>query len=555
MALLLLMVFLGTSAIAAAIDPQDSGAAPQQDQGAPSEDPDTATEDPAADAKDSAAEAKAQVKQEVPDPEAEAATKAQVKAAEDQVLQEAEDPEAEAAAKAQEKVAKDQAKQENKQADQNAATQTKEKRVEEVQEIEVAAKDPWLGKWGRFRSSTRDITTWNFKEGMFRMRFGLRFQGDGTAGSVSSDLEAQVGDIENSFKARRFRLFADGDFLRRYHFRFEYDFAADAGFKDAYIDNLFRYKLKAVAFRVGHFKEPFSLARHNSSNYNAFQEWALPVQAFAPGRSFGIAGYGNHLQGTIGWSVGVFTKSKTTDDNRGTSDLTFTGRVVGLPRYKDEGKSLVHLGLSLSARTPAGNDVSYAARPEARFAPFFIDTGALSGNTVSLADLEVAVVHGPFWVQAEFMTAHPDVADVGILTFGGAYAEVGWFLTGESRPYRKHDNTFGRVVPIRPLRARGNPFTKGSDGGAIELVGRLSAVDLNDGTVQAGRMHDLSLGINWYMTRANRVGANYIRSRVEGVGYANIILIRYQFNPGYHWPPLDPRWRHKDADALGDEKD
>jgi phosphate-selective porin OprO/OprP len=229
--------------------------------------------------------------------------------------------------------------------------------------------------------------------------------------------------------------------------------------------------------------------------------------------------------------------------------------VVGLLLYKDEGKSLVHLGLSLSARKPAGNDVDYSARPEARFAPFFISTGELSANTASLVDLEVAVVHGPFWVQAEFMTSHPDVVDVGTLTFGGAYAEMGWFLTGESRPYRKHDNTFGRVEPIRPLRARGNPFTKGSDGGAIELVGRLSGLDLNDGPIQGGRMHDLSLGINWYMTRANRLGMNYIRSRVEDVGYANIILIRYQFNPGYHWPPLDPRWRHKDADAMGDEKD
>ena len=472
---------------------------------------------------------------------------------------EAKDAEVDAAVKAEEKaeekVAREQAKQEHKQADQAAAEQTKEKRVEEVQELEVAATDPWLSKWGRFRTASRDITTWNFKEGMFRMRFGFRFQGDGTAGSVSTDLEALVGDIESTFKARRFRLFADGDFLRRYHFRFEYDFAADAGLKDAYIDNVFRYKLKSVAFRLGHFKEPFSLARHNSSNYNAFHEWALPVQAFAPGRSFGIAGYGNHLSGRLGWSVGAFTRSKTTDDNRSTADLTFTGRVAGLPQYKDEGKRLVHLGLSLSARSPKGNDVSYAARPEARFAPFFIDTGALSADTVILADVEVAVVRGPFWVQAEFMTAHPEVTDEGTLTFGGAYAEMGWFFTGESRPYRKHDNTFGRVEPIRPLRARGNPFTKGSDGGAIELVGRLSGLDLNDGSVQGGRMHDLSLGINWYLTRANRLGVSYIRSRVEDVGYANIALIRYQFNPGYHWPALDPRWRHKQADAVGDEKD
>ncbi|MCZ6650673.1 MAG: porin [Acidobacteria bacterium] len=462
------------------------------------------------------------------------------------------DPEAEAQEKAQEKAARDEKKQEAKQSDREAAEQAQVKRDQDVKEIEAAANDPWLNKWARFRSSTRDISTWDFKEGLFRMRFGFRFQGDGTAGSASTDLEALAGEIENSFKTRRLRLFADGDFMRRYHFRFEQDFAADAGLKDAYIDNIGRYKLKAVAFRIGNFKEPFSLERHSSSNDNAFQEWALPVQTFAPGRNLGIAGYGNHLKGRIGWSVGAFTNSKTTDDNRAASSLTLTGRVTGLPRYEGEGKSLVHVGLSLSARAPTGNDITYATRPEARFAPFFISTEGLSANTVYLAGLEVAAVQGPFWIQAEFLAAMPDVEEIGTLTFGGGYAAAGWFLTGESRPYRKRDSSFGRLEPIRPFRAGGNPFKKKSDGGALELAARVSTIDLSDGPVQGGRMLNLSLGINWYLTRANRLTANYIRSRVEDEGYANIVLIRYQFNPGYHWPPLDPRWRQKNEEEIGD---
>ena len=466
-------------------------------------------------------------------------------------FQEAKTKDPEAGARVQEKVAGDQKKQEAKQLDEEAAEQAQAKRDQDVKEIEAAANDPWLNKWARFRSATRDISTWDFNEGLFRMRFGFRFQGDGTAGSVSSDLEALVGEFENSFKTRRLRLFADGDFLRRYHFRFEHDFAADAGVKDAYIDNLFRYKLKSVAFRIGNFREPFSLERHSSSNDNAFQEWALPVQTFAPGRNLGIAGYGNHLQGRIGWSVGAFTNSKTTDDNRGSSSLTFTGRVAGLPSYRDEGKRLVHVGLSLSARAPTGNEVNYASRPEARFAPFFIGTGDLSASKVVLAGLEVAAVQGPFWIEAEYLAAMPDVDQIGTLTFGGGYAAAGWFLTGESRPYRMGDNTFGRLEPIRPFRAGGNPFKKRSDGGALELAARVSTIDLDDGPVQGGRMLNLSLGINWYLTRASRFTANYIRSRVEDEGYANIVLIRYQFNPGYHWPPLDPRWRQRGGEDMG----
>lgn len=425
---------------------------------------------------------------------------------------------------------------------QQAAEEVEQKRGEEVRQIEQAAKEPWISKWGRFRKATRDISEWNFKEGMFRMRFGLRLQLDGTAGNVSTGLEDQVGGIDESFKARRARLFADGDFLRRYHFRFEYDFAADSGLKDAYVDNLFRYALKHVAVRAGNFKEPFSLARHTSSNYLAFLEWPLPVQTFAPGRNLGIATYGVHRGGRIAWTAGAFTNLDSGDDNRSASAVTFTARMTGLPQFREDGRRLVHLGLSLSVRDPSEGVVRYATRPEARFTPFFIDTGKLEAGTTYLAGFEIATVQGPFWLQAELLTARPQLKSLGDRTFGGAYTEAGWFLTGEHRPYRTADGAFGRLEPLHPYRFGGNPFKKGGNGGALELTGRVSYVDLNDGPVQGGRMLDAGFGLSWYATRATRLSLNYIRSRVEGEGHANIVLIRYQFNPGYHWPPLDPRW-------------
>ncbi len=49
-------------------------------------------------------------------------------------------------------------------------------------EIQAAAKESYLSKWRRFRQATRDITQWDFAEGMFQMRFGARYQLDFTAG-------------------------------------------------------------------------------------------------------------------------------------------------------------------------------------------------------------------------------------------------------------------------------------------------------------------------------------------------------------------------------------
>jgi len=44
-------------------------------------------------------------------------------------------------------------------------------------------------------------------------------------------------------------------------------------------------------------------------------------------------------------------------------------------------------------------------------------------------------------------------------------------------------------------------------------------------------MTDLSLGLNRYPTAATRLMLDYIRSRVETVGSADIVLSRSQFNP------------------------
>jgi len=44
-------------------------------------------------------------------------------------------------------------------------------------------------------------------------------------------------------------------------------------------------------------------------------------------------------------------------------------------------------------------------------------------------------------------------------------------------------------------------------------------------------MLDLSLGLNWYANKTQKVMINYIRSRVDDLGNANIFLMRYQYRP------------------------
>jgi phosphate-selective porin OprO/OprP len=398
----------------------------------------------------------------------------------------------------------------------------------EVDSKMEAAGNSVKGKWLAVRKALDDFTYYDVKDGMFRIRLGLRLQFDGTTGWESDGIKATAGDLEATFKFRRARFFADGRLFRRMDFKFEYDFAADAGLKDAFLEGA--KFTKYFKWRIGHFKEPVSLARHTSANDNGFLEWALPVQALAPGRNLGLMF--RHAEGSDRWTwaVSATTNGQTTDDNRTEAKLSLAARMTGLPIYRKNGGRLLHLGASYKAAAPRGGETSVSARPEARFAPFFITTGSLDVDRTTLYGLEAATVQGPFWVQAEWLTTDYESDEFGDARLGGGYVEAGWFATGESRYYFAQEGVFGRTRPNRPFRG-GNPFRKDSNGGAIEFVARVSSLDLNDGYVTGGEMRDFSVGVNWYHSQTSRLMANYIYSKVEGVGHANILLLRYQFNP------------------------
>jgi phosphate-selective porin OprO/OprP len=236
------------------------------------------------------------------------------------------------------------------------------------------------------------------------------------------------------------------------------------------------------------------------------------------------------------WSFAAITSGQSGEDNSGTSNITVTTRITGLPVLKEDGRYLVHVGVCYSLRSPRSGTIRYNTRPEARFVTPFLDTGVLSVDKNQLMGVEFATVQGAWWAQSEWIGSTLDAEDHGDpkFSFSGAYFEAGWFFTGESRTYRPRDGIFGRVLPFRPYKLGGNPFKEDSHGGAIEFTGRISTTDLTDAEVRAGKIDNLSVGMNWYLTPATRFMANYIYSRVNNGdgGHANIFLIRYAFNPG-----------------------
>lgn len=388
------------------------------------------------------------------------------------------------------------------------------------------AKD-FVARWMRLRQAFRDFTYYDLNNGQFRIDLGLRLQVDGTLVREDDGIAAAVGSIGNGLDVRRGRIFAKGRLFRRLDFSFEYDFAADSGLKDVYLEG--SKFVRGFKWRIGHFKEPFSMSRQASGFDLPNLEWPLPVPAFAPGRNWGLMLRHQGSPRRLTWAVSMTTGGKVTDDNRVNSNFTFTGRVTGLPIYRAEGRRLLHLGGSVTRRAPSDNTTNVAARPEARFVPFLVGTGEIAGDRSRAFGLEAATVVDRLWAQSEWIEYRID-ADVGGLTFEGGYVEAGWFLTGEHRFYRLEDGVFGRLTPNRLFHG-GNPFTGKGDGGAIELTGRFSTIDLDSGPVGGGRARDFGVGLNWYLTQATRFMVDYVHSSVKDVGRANIVLVRFQFNP------------------------
>ena len=44
-------------------------------------------------------------------------------------------------------------------------------------------------------------------------------------------------------------------------------------------------------------------------------------------------------------------------------------------------------------------------------------------------------------------------------------------------------------------------------------------------------MKNYSVGMNWFLNETNQFMLNLIRSDVKDLGAANLVLLRYQFNP------------------------
>ncbi|HEV3415795.1 MAG TPA: porin [Pirellulales bacterium] len=364
-----------------------------------------------------------------------------------------------------------------------------------------------------------------------------------------------IGDLEDGEYFRRIRLFFEGNFWENGEYRlipaFENDQFSTVGLDEFWVGATSLPVVGTV--HIGHVKNAIGLEgdMSSSSRCMTFMERSAYSEAIELNQNFvtGIQLSDNYLDQRVTWQAVAFRP-----DNGSSSGVFFgdgqsgvQARLTALPVYENEGRDLLHFGVSGGFRDGTTNNATspfhvfqLRARPELRDddpaaggpgavpnadSNRLIDTGAITAHDEFLLGLENLWIRGPFSFQAEYgwnflngaiganpgLTApffHPAIAPAQNYTFSGGYLQVAYTLTGENRSY---DRRFGTLD--RYYYGKAGPYSnawmiRDEDGhlhcgcGAWEVAARYSYVNLNDGTglnkIQGGVLNGVSLALNWY---------------------------------------------------------
>ncbi len=320
---------------------------------------------------------------------------------------------------------------------------------------------------------------------------------------------------------RRVRLGALGVFQENWEWQLEVDFAEnEVDLANAYL----AYLTPHGRLAAGYFKEPFTMEYATSSRYITFMERSTAVDAYKTNREPGL------MFETIkpNWygAIGIFGGGIEYD--REVQEGWAIGGRLSVAPYLD-GTDFVHLGGSFNYRSNAKNrDTGQLneVRLRTREGTRAIDARLIGRDDLVAIDnytrsgLELAAGRGPWWMQTEYVRVDLDIdrdaladalsasnrTDRSSLTQDGWYFQTGYFLTGESKPYRAFSGDFGRLRPNQ------NFSLQNGGRGALELAFRYSVADSLEHT-RVGRGQKLETwtgGLNWYLNPETLIRANVI---------------------------------------------
>jgi phosphate-selective porin OprO and OprP len=312
-----------------------------------------------------------------------------------------------------------------------------------------------------------------------------------------------TGDFED---IRRARIGIDLSMPKGFAARVEAELTTDPiELTDAYL----QWSNKHFKVMAGQQKAQLPLDEENSNLNISFLERAAFVSTFGYGRRTGVSGH--YTKGD--WSIagGVYTDPLITLNDVGTNSTSVDVRAYWAPTI---GKTKVHLAAAYHWRDL--NDVGtaptrYRSRPSIRIVDTrYIGTPGLAVEKEQRFGLEAAAVHGRFHFAGEAHWLKAQRVALDDPTFFGAYAEVGVFLTKDSRPLK--GGAFGAIKPSKPV---------GSGGiGAVQVNLRYDYLDLNSRGIIGGKQDGYLASIIWTPAENFRLMGQYSKLKYTDAAIA-----------------------------------
>lgn len=312
---------------------------------------------------------------------------------------------------------------------------------------------------------------------------------------------------------RLVRLYLIGKFDQHWENKLQVQISEnDGATKTVWKEAFLKYNgLGPFDITIGKRKEPFGLQMLVNAERVLFLERTMMSSSLAPERSIGLTL--SSYPGNSSFEMGVYhqgdngnpsyAKGSPEADNSEKDTYAVTGRVTYSPWQRQQDHSMIHFGLAGSYRDFGGNEYQLKDRAEVHLAQQIVTSGKTIADHLTLFGVEAAALFGPLSIQSEYMRLSVNASDeVEDAEYDGYYVELGYLLTPGYRKYSK--GALGEVVPTSPI-------------GAWQLMSRYSVLNAeeNDEGVNA---ENIALGLNWFANKSVRISANYIMTKLDGIG-------------------------------------
>ena len=351
------------------------------------------------------------------------------------------------------------------------------------------------------------------KDGNKSFEMGGRFQLDYNRFDGAYNAKND-GETASDLFPRRIRTYVEGQ-ADNWDYKLLLDFSEDKG--EITLARL-RYKgfENGPTIKLGKIREDISLEALTSSKHITAISRPMVANVMSPYFKYGTSAYQYFESTGLRYAIGAYKGgSFGTDgqDENGDMNLSVTGRLTWSPIHT-KGKTL-HFGAWGSQRDMGGDVLSENfARGEVRNTNVRLVNYAAGGETFSVDNMtqygfEFAGVYGPLSLQGEY-----SVRDVNAMesfndsSYDGYYVTASYFLTGESRVYKKR-GVFNSPTPI-------------ADSGAWEVFARISQFDATSDT-QGTVTEVLTVGTTYYLNKKIKFMANYLISDVSGPGAEELV--------------------------------